>query len=225
MSALDTQVGGDHYKHLAIQPMEYSMKNGLDACQHTAIKYITRFREKGGIADLEKAKHCIDMLIEFEQQRVSPAERRIEEAIEAFTAPDHPHAPPVRCPGDPFGPRDADGWYTWNGDDTMRPAGRVEYRMRSGSGTEADAESLRWDHRGRSGDIVRWRPAPDERPPKRWEVGTRLRRTTESSPWFTQGKEYEIVKMAANGLFKLIDDTGEEHSWAEGEARQRFERA
>ena len=68
MSALDTQIGGAHYKGMAIQPMEYSMKNGLDACQHTAIKYISRFREKGGIQDLEKAKHCIDMLIEFERK-------------------------------------------------------------------------------------------------------------------------------------------------------------
>lgn len=67
-SALDVQVGGDHYKKLAIQPMEYSMANKLDACQHTAIKYITRFRDKGGVADLEKAKHVIDMLIEFELQ-------------------------------------------------------------------------------------------------------------------------------------------------------------
>ncbi len=67
-SALDVQEGGDHYKHLAIQPMEYSMKNGLDACQHTAIKYITRFRDKGGIEDLRKAKHCIDLLIGFEPE-------------------------------------------------------------------------------------------------------------------------------------------------------------
>lgn len=67
-SALDTQVGGDHYKKLRIQPMEYSMANGLDACQHTIVKYVTRFRDKGGIADLEKARHCIDMLIEFEQR-------------------------------------------------------------------------------------------------------------------------------------------------------------
>ena len=69
MRALETQVGGDHYKKMKIQPMEYSMANGLDACQHTAIKYISRFRDKGGISDLEKAKHVIDMLIEFETQR------------------------------------------------------------------------------------------------------------------------------------------------------------
>lgn len=69
MSALDTQIDGDHYKKLKIQPMEYSMANGLDACQHTAIKYITRFRDKGGVTDLEKAKHVIDMLIEFEKRK------------------------------------------------------------------------------------------------------------------------------------------------------------
>ena len=67
--ALDTQVGGGHYKDMAIQPMEYSMKNGLDACQHTAIKYISRFRVKGGIEDLRKAKHVIDMLIQFEEEK------------------------------------------------------------------------------------------------------------------------------------------------------------
>lgn len=65
-NALDIQIDGNHYKLLAIQPMEYSMKNKLDACQHTAIKYITRFRDKGGKKDLEKAIHCIQMLMEFE---------------------------------------------------------------------------------------------------------------------------------------------------------------
>lgn len=67
-SPLSTQIGGDHYTKLAIQPMLYSMKNGLDPLQHTIIKYVTRFRDKAGIEDLEKAKHCIDMLIEFERE-------------------------------------------------------------------------------------------------------------------------------------------------------------
>ncbi len=68
-SALDVQIGGGHYKDMVIQPMEYSMKNGMDACQHTAIKYISRFRAKGGIEDLKKAKHVIDRLIEFEEAK------------------------------------------------------------------------------------------------------------------------------------------------------------
>lgn len=53
MKATDKQIGGDHYAKLKIQPMEYSMANGLDACQHTVIKYITRFRDKGGIVEIE----------------------------------------------------------------------------------------------------------------------------------------------------------------------------
>lgn len=65
-NALARQEGGNHYTKLKIQPMEYSMANGLDACQHTAVKYITRFRDKGGKKDLEKAIHTIQLLIEFE---------------------------------------------------------------------------------------------------------------------------------------------------------------
>lgn len=161
MSALDTQVGGDHYKHLAIQPMEYSMKNGLDACQHTAIKYITRFREKGGIADLEKAKHCIDMLIEFEMERIAKKEVRAvldgeKTFAEAFTAAEKA----VTGEQDPYGPRDAEGWYAWNGDETMRPAGAVDYGCRAGGySLAADAQFLRWSHKKLHDDIVKWRPA------------------------------------------------------------------
>lgn len=65
-SATETQVGGNHYTKLAIQPMAFSMANGLDALQHTILKYVVRFRDKNGIEDLKKAKHCIEMLIEHE---------------------------------------------------------------------------------------------------------------------------------------------------------------
>lgn len=64
---LDRQVGGTHYVALPIQPMLYSMANKLDACQHTIIKYVTRFRAKGGIEDLRKAMHCIELLIDYEE--------------------------------------------------------------------------------------------------------------------------------------------------------------
>lgn len=67
VSPWETQEGGAHYKGLAIQPMRYSLENKLDAAQHTAIKYITRFRDKGGIADLRKAIHSIELLIAHEE--------------------------------------------------------------------------------------------------------------------------------------------------------------
>lgn len=65
-SALNKQVGGNHYSKLTIQPMEYAFKNHLDPLQFSVVKYVTRFRDKAGKVDLEKAKHCIDMLIELE---------------------------------------------------------------------------------------------------------------------------------------------------------------
>ena len=65
-SALDTQVGGQHYKGKAIQPVEYIHGNAIPYMEGNVIKYVSRWRDKGGVADLEKAKHYIDMLIELE---------------------------------------------------------------------------------------------------------------------------------------------------------------
>ena len=59
----DTQVGGDHYKKLAIQPTEYIIKNNLNFCEGNVIKYVTRWRLKGGVEDLLKAQHYLDLLI------------------------------------------------------------------------------------------------------------------------------------------------------------------
>lgn len=66
ISALNTQEGGSHYKKLAIEPVEYAYKNNLDFFQGNVVKYITRFRDKNGLEDLKKAKHFIDLLIQFE---------------------------------------------------------------------------------------------------------------------------------------------------------------
>ena len=66
MSALKNQVAGNHYSSLEIQPVEFIYRNKLDFLQGSAIKYITRFRSKGGKDDLLKARHFIDLLIEME---------------------------------------------------------------------------------------------------------------------------------------------------------------
>lgn len=66
--ASDSQIGGSHYAKLAIQPMEYCLKNRLNYAQSNAIKYITRYKDKNGIEDLKKAIHCIELLIEHEEQ-------------------------------------------------------------------------------------------------------------------------------------------------------------
>lgn len=63
---LKSQIGGGHYKEYAIQPIEYAMANGLNYCQANAVKYITRYKDKGGREDLEKAIHNLQILIELE---------------------------------------------------------------------------------------------------------------------------------------------------------------
>lgn len=68
MSALDTQVDGDHYKTKAIQPVEYIHANNLGFCEGNVVKYITRWRDKNGIKDLEKARHYLDILIQLESR-------------------------------------------------------------------------------------------------------------------------------------------------------------
>lgn len=65
-SQLDVQVDGDHYKKLKIQPAVYSHANELSWHQGEIIKYITRYKDKNGRKDLEKAAHLIEMLIELE---------------------------------------------------------------------------------------------------------------------------------------------------------------
>ena len=65
-SALDTQIGGQHYKEYSIQPIEYIVKNNLGFIEGSIVKYITRYKEKNGVEDLNKIKHYIDLLIELE---------------------------------------------------------------------------------------------------------------------------------------------------------------
>lgn len=62
--ALDVQVGGGHYKDMAIQPIEYIMANAIPFPEGAVIKYVTRWRAKNGAEDLKKARHMLDMIIE-----------------------------------------------------------------------------------------------------------------------------------------------------------------
>jgi hypothetical protein len=65
-SAFDTQVGGGHYKELAIQPLEYCQKNRLNMAESGVVKYVTRHRFKNGKEDILKAIHLLEMLLELE---------------------------------------------------------------------------------------------------------------------------------------------------------------
>jgi hypothetical protein len=65
VSALDSQIGGDHYKSMKIQPIEFIVKNGLPFIEGNIVKYLCRWRVKGGIKDLQKVSHYLDILHEL----------------------------------------------------------------------------------------------------------------------------------------------------------------
>jgi hypothetical protein len=67
-SASSKQVGGDHYKDLPIQPVEYCQRNGLGFCESSVVKYVSRYKAKNGVEDLRKARHFLDLLIEMREK-------------------------------------------------------------------------------------------------------------------------------------------------------------
>lgn len=65
---LKQQVDGNHYKHFIIQPVEFITLNKIPYIEGNIIKYACRWREKGGIRDLNKIKHYVDLLLKLEEK-------------------------------------------------------------------------------------------------------------------------------------------------------------
>ena len=70
MSALDEQEGGSHYKHFAIQPVEYIHANNLSYLEGNVIKYVSRHRSKNGVEDIRKAIHYLEMIIQLDYEKI-----------------------------------------------------------------------------------------------------------------------------------------------------------
>jgi hypothetical protein len=68
--ANEEQVGGDHYRNKAIQPWDYIASNNLGYLEGCVIKYVSRYKEKGGMQDLEKAAHYLQKLMEIQSERL-----------------------------------------------------------------------------------------------------------------------------------------------------------
>jgi hypothetical protein len=84
------QHGGDHYRKRPIQHWDFVLANGIPYMEAQVMKYLLRWRDKGGLLDLEKARHCLDKLIEHETAAAAPAP-----GASAF-----PHEPDVPAPRD-----------------------------------------------------------------------------------------------------------------------------
>lgn len=65
MSANDIQCGGTHYRDKPIQPWDYITANNIGYLEGNVIKYVSRWKEKGGVEDLRKAQHYLTKLIEL----------------------------------------------------------------------------------------------------------------------------------------------------------------
>lgn len=68
--ANQSQVDGTHYKGLSIEPWDYIAANEIGFFEGNAITYLTRWKAKGGVKDLQKAKHFIEKLIELETEKL-----------------------------------------------------------------------------------------------------------------------------------------------------------
>lgn len=66
MSALDSQVGGSHYRELTIQPIEFIHANGLGFIEGNICKYAARHKNKNGAQDVEKIIHYAKLLLQLD---------------------------------------------------------------------------------------------------------------------------------------------------------------
>ena len=64
LSALNKQEGGNHYKDMAIQPVEFITANNLGFLEGNVVKYICRHHAKNGAEDIKKAIHYCELLLQ-----------------------------------------------------------------------------------------------------------------------------------------------------------------
>ena len=86
---LDTQIGGDHYTKMRIQPVQFIHANSIPFIEGTIVKYVSRWKSKGGLQDLEKARHMVSMLIAYgpdEHAVYMPSFDDLARAVDDYTS-------------------------------------------------------------------------------------------------------------------------------------------
>ena len=157
MSALDTQIGGSHYKDMAIQPVEYIVKNRIPYREANIIKYVSRYASKNGLQDLEKARHYLEMLID----ELSQKDTIISDKNTTVADPESDRLDPD------------EGWIEWSGggagqdaDCPLEARGRVLVKQRShqdSGGVEIIGAHENWNYYGNDPqDIIAYRVIGDK---------------------------------------------------------------
>jgi len=80
------QIGGSHYKSFAIEPWTFVQENNLNPFQANVIRYTCRYKNKGGIQDLEKIIHYCEMEIDFMKKKTQDDSIEKEEEWAAMVA-------------------------------------------------------------------------------------------------------------------------------------------
>lgn len=65
MNALNSQIGGDHYKNMASQPIHLIHALECSFIQGCIIKYISRYKSKNKAEDIKKCMHYAQLAIEL----------------------------------------------------------------------------------------------------------------------------------------------------------------
>lgn len=86
MTANEVQHGGTHYKQFAIQPWDFILSNNLGYLEGSAIKYISRWKFKGGVEDIKKAIHFLQKLVEHLEYDGF----NFQKSIDGYSGPDEP---------------------------------------------------------------------------------------------------------------------------------------
>ena len=73
------QIGGSHYKSFAIEPWTFIQENELNPFQANVIRYTCRYKNKGGIQDLQKIIHYCEMEIDFIKKNQEVTHAEVEE--------------------------------------------------------------------------------------------------------------------------------------------------
>lgn len=70
-NALTTQIGGNHYATMKYQPIKFAMDAQLNPVQFSIVKYVSRYKNKNGLQDLQKALHFCEIGEDIDKTPVS----------------------------------------------------------------------------------------------------------------------------------------------------------
>jgi hypothetical protein len=150
---MQTQVGGDHYKQMAIQPAEFIHANGIGFIAGNVIKYVCRHNLKSGKQDLEKALHYLQMLIDMEYPDAEKC------GVFGGEKTDCPRWQNGCCDCEPKA--EGDGWIQWGGGECpVSETVKVTIKMRCGEIASSErGDECDWLWRDDRYDIIAYKLA------------------------------------------------------------------